>query len=110
MNLQDLRKFDTVVEAQAALRESGYAEEFDTKEGKVYALSSQKEYQPEELKIVADARFEGMSNPSDNMVLYVIEAKDGVKGTMLDNMGGSESAQDPELLKKIPMDKNEDSK
>lgn len=104
MNIKELRKFDTVVEAQNALREEGYSYEFDTQDGKLFAIGKEETpYQPADLQIIGDLRYEGMSNPADNMILYIIEAKDGTKGTMLDNVGGSESAQDPEIIKQIPI-------
>ncbi|MGI9525707.1 MAG: phosphoribosylpyrophosphate synthetase [Weeksellaceae bacterium] len=107
MDFKELRKYDTVVEAQEALREAGYAYEFDTKDGEICLIGKDKTYTPQDLKIVADLRFEGMTNPGDNMVLYVVEANDGSKGTILDNVGGAEAAQDPELMKQIPMVENE---
>lgn len=109
MKSEDLRKFDTVVEAQSFLKNNGYSEEFDTRDGEICALATKNTYKPEDLKIIADARFEGMTNPGDNMALFVIIAKDGVKGSMITNMGGSESAQDPELLKRIPREIDEQS-
>ncbi|MXV37711.1 phosphoribosylpyrophosphate synthetase [Flavobacteriaceae bacterium Ap0902] len=108
MDFKELRNYDTVVEAQEVLRKEGYTYEFDTKDGYIVALGKDDKYTPKDLKILADVRFEGMSNPDDNMILYVIEAKDGTKGTMLDNVGGAESAQDPDLIKAIPMEDQED--
>jgi hypothetical protein len=32
-------------------------------------------------------RFEGISNPDDNEILYAIETDDGVKGTLVDAYG-----------------------
>ena len=106
MNFEELRKYDTLSQAQNALIEAGFVEQFDTKEGQILGLSNKKTYQPNDLIILLDKRFEGMSNPSDNMVLYAIKANDGTKGTMVDNFGGSESSQDPDLVKAIPMKGN----
>ena len=103
MKSEELRKYDTLVEAQNALMEGGFNEQFDTRDGKIIGLNSEKEYKPEDLLILGDCRFEGMSNPADNMILFAIEANDGTKGTMVDNVGGPESSQDPELIKAIPM-------
>lgn len=49
--------------------------------------SGGKSYQPADLKIIKTYRFEGMSNPDDNSILYIIEAKDGTSGYMIDSYG-----------------------
>ena len=107
MNSKELRKYDTLVEAQNALIGQGFTEQFDTMDGKILGMSNKKEFSPSELKIVGDCRFEGMSNPADNMILYAITASDGTKGTMVDNVGSPESAQDPDLIKAIPMEEEQ---
>ncbi|MBV7440248.1 phosphoribosylpyrophosphate synthetase [Weeksellaceae bacterium TAE3-ERU29] len=94
--------FDTLSEAQNYFLKKGYTTQFDTKDGEIIAYGKDKNYQPKELLIIADFRFEGMTSPEDNMILYIIEANDGVKGTMVDSVG-AEAAQDPELMREIPM-------
>ena len=94
--------FDTLSEAQSYFLKKDYKVQFDTKDGKIIAYGKDKKYKPEELLIIADFRFEGMTSPDDNMILYIIEANDGVKGTMVDSVG-AEAAQDPELIREIPM-------
>ncbi len=65
----------------------GYTEAFKvTKEG-LQGLNNQTIYQPHELQVVNFFRFEGMSDPDDNAVLYVIETEDGTKGTLIDAFG-----------------------
>lgn len=107
MKSEELRKFDTLVDAQNALIERGFTEQFDAKDGEICGIAGEKKYSPEDLKIVGDCRFEGMSNPADNMILYAIVANDGTKGTMVDNVGGPESAQDADLIRAIPMETEE---
>ena len=46
-----------------------------------------KSYQPHELEIVKTYRFEGITDPSDTSILYIIEAKDGQVGYRLDPYG-----------------------
>jgi len=46
-----------------------------------------KVYQPEELMIIKTYRFEGDSDPSDNAILYLIEANDGLLGYSIDAYG-----------------------
>ena len=46
-----------------------------------------KTYRPDELVIIKTYRFEGDSDPSDNSILYLIEANDGSIGYTLDAYG-----------------------
>ncbi len=107
MKIEDLRKYSSLSEAQNAMMESGYTEQFDTRDGEIVGLGNKKIYKPEDLLIIMHLRYEGMSNPGDNMILYAIDANDGTKGTMVDNVGGAEPAQSSKIMRKIPMKEEE---
>ncbi|HVX49915.1 MAG TPA: hypothetical protein VHB48_07150, partial [Chitinophagaceae bacterium] len=55
-----------------------------------------KQYSPEDLTIIKTYRFEGESDPADSSILYIIEAKDGLKGYSLDAYGVYSSHEDEE--------------
>lgn len=76
------------------LAAKGYSEEFVIKQEGAY-LGHQESpiYQPQDLTIVRNYRFEGESDPADMSVLYAIETKDGKKGFLL-NAYGTYSDQD----------------
>ena len=42
---------------------------------------------PEDFMIDEFYRFEGMSNPSDNSIVYAISSKAGIKGVLIDAYG-----------------------
>jgi len=65
----------------------GYTEDFRITEKGLESLNKQKNYRPDQIQIVNFFRFEGMSKPNDNAVLYVIETNDGTKGTLIDAYG-----------------------
>ena len=65
----------------------GYTSGFHFKNGALVGNESDQSYLPENLNIVAEHRYEGMSNPSDMSILYVIETHTGEKGTMLVGFG-----------------------
>jgi len=69
------------------LTKQGYDTEFQIVEEGLKSLKTKKVYQPEELTIVNHHRFEGITNPDDMAILYVIETKDGQKGTIVDAYG-----------------------
>jgi len=70
------------------MNEEGYTDEFKAMgvEG-LLSLQTGKLYRPEDVKIVNFYRFEGVSDPEDMSILYVIETTDGLKGTLVDAYG-----------------------
>jgi len=93
--------YETLSQATNALTEHGYTEDFKAENDNINGLSSHKDYQPEDLKIVRTYRFEGMTNPQDDTAVFAIEAKDGTKGTLVMSYSAKHS-QNVELIKKIP--------
>jgi hypothetical protein len=69
------------------MKEDGFKEDFlVTKQG-LSSYSDSTIYKPEQVKIINFYRFEGVSDPGDNSILYVIETDDGRKGTLVDAYG-----------------------
>ena len=96
----DTRNFDTLSIAVDALTNEGFTEDFKAEENCIRALYSKKEYQPEALKIVYTFRFEGMTDPEDQVELFAIIADDGLKGTLVMSYS-AEHFQNVELIKQI---------
>jgi len=95
---------DTLIETLESLQEQGFtydfnmtahALEFHKDDGVKLALS------PEDFDIVQVFRFEGMTNPSDMSILYAIESKDGLKGTLVSSYGVYADAMSAEMIKKL---------
>ena len=80
------------------ISKDGYQENFKVTDQGLQSLETEKTYQPEEVHIVNFYRFEGVSDPSDNAILYVIETVDGAKGSLTDAYG---MYADPEIDKFI---------
>lgn len=95
LNTQD-HNYDTLSEAMNHLKTRGYTYEFDFKENNIQSNTHDKEFSKNELKIVEIHRFEGMSNPDDNTILYAIYCADGSKGVIVDAYG---MYADPEKTK-----------
>lgn len=78
---------------------------------KGFCAGNDKYYQPEELRIIRTYRFEGESDPSDNVIVYVIEAKDGMIGYSMDAYGAYSNHMNDgydEFIKKIPVEEREE--
>ena|SRR5689334_11755413 len=76
----------------------GYEENFKVTDAGLQSLETEKTYGPEQVHIVNFYRFEGVSDPSDSAILYVIETTDGAKGSLTDAYG---MYADPEIDKFI---------
>ncbi len=95
--------YETMTEAIEGLKEKGFTYDFNMLsnglEGKVdgenIILS------PSQFDIAEVHRFEGMSNPSDNSVLYAIESEGGLKGTLVSAYGVYADAMSSEMIEKL---------
>ncbi len=65
----------------------GYSDDFKITGSGLKSLKTERVYNPDEVKVNNFFRFEGQSDPNDNTILYVIETKDGLKGTLIDAYG-----------------------
>jgi hypothetical protein len=65
----------------------GYTEDFRVTENGLEALLHHKIYKPEEINIINSFKFEGLLNREDYAFLYIIETKDGTKGTLTNAYG-----------------------
>lgn len=74
--------------------------------GKMQSANLNKIYRPEDLTIVKTYRFEGMSDPGDSSVLYLVEDKDKDIGYIIDSYGAYSDNSGPgfdDFLKKLPV-------
>ncbi len=80
-------KMKTLSEVMATIQKDGFKENFSVKDNLLFAPEANKYYAPVEVRISNFYRFEGISDPGDNSILYAIETTDGVKGILLDAYG-----------------------
>jgi hypothetical protein len=99
---QDVPWMKSLSSCETHVREQGYTEDFQVdKKGMTTFSSGGKFYQPTDVKIVNFYRFEGSSDPGDNIILYVIETNDGVKGTLVDGYGAYASDELAKFIVKV---------
>ena len=79
----------------------GYDQDFKVSERGLEALQKGTVYQAEQIKVINFFRFEGMSDPDDNAILYVLETDDGVKGTLIDGYGIYDDAGISKFMKDV---------
>ncbi len=81
------KNYQNLVEAVEDLRSRGYTYDFDYENACLYCSKISEKFDAENLKITEYYRFEGMSDPNDNTVIYAIESKTGYKGILIDAYG-----------------------
>ncbi|OBQ55898.1 MULTISPECIES: hypothetical protein [Flavobacteriaceae] len=82
--------------------EKGYDANFRVENNKLINNETKEAYTPEDVNIVAEHRYEGMSDPSDSSILYVLETNKNEKGTFLMGYGPSAALEVAEFFKDIP--------
>lgn len=83
------------------LSHEGFKAQFKAHKSGLESLETHKMYSPAEVKIVDFYRFEGESDPSDNVILYAIETSDGEKGTLTDAYGTYQEAKVSDFIREV---------
>ncbi len=95
------RSYTSLSEAISALQKEGYTEDFNLCNAGIENKSKKKIHPASDLNVVKYYRFEGESNPDDNMILYVIETSRGEKGLLLDAYGAYSGNISDEMMQKL---------
>lgn len=83
------------------LQKNGFSEDFNLIAEGIESRSLKKQWKAGELEVIKFYRFEGMSDPGDNTILYLIETQDGRKGLLVDVYGADQGEISPEMIKKL---------
>jgi len=81
--------------------EEGYTANFRITPEGLASDASDTVYTPEQVRIVNFYRFEGVSDPEDNAILYVIETTTGEKGTLTDAYGAYSDPDVDDFIKQV---------
>ncbi len=98
------RNYLTMLDAVNALRERGYTFDFEFENACLYCKLISDKFQSDDLKITEYYRFEGMSDPDDNSIVYAIESNQGHKGTLVDAYGAYADEHKAAFIKDIPVE------
>ncbi len=96
-----MKSYDTMIEAIQDLKELGYTYDFNLMDNHIHCKDISTSFGPDDFNVSAVFRFEGMSNPSDNSILYAVETMTGIKGLLLDSYGVYSGEISEELLQKL---------
>jgi len=77
----------TLAGALDELTARGFTAQFMLADGRLRAVGAGKAFRADEVVILEQYRFEGISDPDDMAILYGIETRSGIRGTLADAFG-----------------------
>lgn len=83
------------------LQEKGYDTDFNLVDDGIQSKHLKKTWRASQIEVENAFRFEGMTNPDDNSVLYVINTEDGAKGLLVDAYGAYSGQISQEMIEKL---------
>ncbi|SDG98096.1 phosphoribosylpyrophosphate synthetase [Psychroflexus sediminis] len=96
-----MKKKDTLSETMNALRNEGYVDDLNVLDDQIENKTKKKKYPIDDFEVDHYFRFEGVSNPADNSILYAITTSDGHKGMLVDGYGKSGGQISDKMLNKL---------
>ena len=96
-----MKSYASLSKAINDLKARGYTEDFNLKSTHLECTSMNLQLHPDAFTIDEFYRFEGMSNPDDNSIVFAISSKDGVKGVLVDAYGMYAESLNDEMIKKL---------
>jgi len=105
-------RMTTLSQVMARLAQRGIHREYRMdEEGNMKLDNSDRTYEPANLTILRTYRFEGDSNPADNVVLYVVKDHERNIGFILDSYGAESNYPGDKFdafLRDIPVEESEE--
>ncbi|SHJ10753.1 hypothetical protein [Aquimarina spongiae] len=80
----------------------GYATNFYFEKNKIVNSLTKCAHKPKDISIVAQHRFEGIRNPANLSILYIMEDSDGYKGSFLVSYGAAANQAIIEFFNHVP--------
>ncbi len=96
-----MQAYDTLSEALDGLRKQGFTQDYNLKADHLHCQPDDIVLRPADFDVVDVYRFEGMTDPANEAVLYAIEAKNGNKGVLVDGYGASSESISAEMAEKL---------
>ena len=95
-------EMQTLSGVMAGLGGAGYPGQFVVSQDSVVCETCGTRSEPEQLAIHEVFRFEGMSDPDDESVLFALEGPCGHRGTLVAAYGPDTSADEAAVLRRLP--------
>lgn len=99
--MKEKKEMTSLADCTNTLLADGFSTQFRAIEDGLRSLTTEKIFQPNEVKIINFYRFEGESDPADNSILYAIETTDGEKGTLTDSYGPNSDTNVTKFIQQV---------
>lgn len=104
-----MKDYGTLSQAINKLKlEEGYEHDFNLLDEKIELKTEKETFGVEEFEVDKVLRFEGMSNPDDNAILYAITTTNKRKGVLVDAYGAYSGQISKEMLDKLDLKDHRD--
>src|SRR5687768_15941275 len=100
-----MKNYRTLSEATNDLKKRGYSEDLNLKATCIECPAHNLQLNPQDFRIDEFHRFEGMSNPSDNSIVYAISSKAGIKGVLVDAYGVYAENLNDAMIRKLRIER-----
>jgi hypothetical protein len=94
-------KYDTLATAINQLQKRGFTHNFRVNENGQLEEQKGKYYSPTDVELLEIYRFDGMTNPADDSILYAVKTNSGLKGTVVDSYGHDGSEVTSKFMNKV---------
>ncbi len=95
-----MANYDTVTQAMESLSERGYTHQFEAKKDHLKEQNSDTQFKGDDFLVDEFHRFEGTSDPGDEMTVYAITTNNGTKGVFV-MAQGTYADVSPDLMAKF---------
>jgi hypothetical protein len=93
----------TLADVMDDLARSGFIEHFGVRGEELRSFDSGKAFRASEVAVREFYRFEGVSDPDDMAIVYAIEGRGGVRGTLVDAFGAYSDPAVSAFLSGVPI-------
>jgi hypothetical protein len=93
----------TLAEVMDDLDRRGFTEHFTVVNGRLRAVGKGDVFSPERVVVAEYHRFEGVSDPDDMAIVYGIETRNGIRGTLTDAFGSYADPLVAEFMRTVPV-------
>ncbi|PHQ31302.1 MAG: phosphoribosylpyrophosphate synthetase [Leeuwenhoekiella sp.] len=96
--------YSSLSKAIEDLKDKGYDTDFNLVDDGIESKHLKKTWNAGQIEVEDAFRFEGMTNPGDNSVLYVINTDSGEKGLLVDAYGAYSGQISQEMIQKLKIE------
>jgi hypothetical protein len=103
-----MKQYESLVDALSDLRGQGYTEDFNLKQNCLECRESTFKLLHDEFQVDAFYRFEGMTDPDDESIVYAISSTTkNIKGVLVSAYGAYSEPVTDEMMKKLTVKPND---